>query len=529
MATFPNGRSVLDQEARDAIAAETAAREGNVATLQAAVAAEQSARSAADAALLPKSGGTLTGALTLAGDPTNPLHAATRQYVLALVASKQDASTAATDAELTAATNALTAALALKQDSASAATDSELAAAVNTLNATLAGKATPADVTNAVATEAVARDAAILSAINALKAGAPGALDTLNEIATQLANDESVVAALTSTVAGKLTAASNLSDLANAATARDNLGLGTAATQAATAFDPAGAAAAAQAASQPLDDDLTAVAAIATTPFGRALLALADATAGRSALDLGTAATHAHGDYDLAGAAAAVAAAAQPLDDDLTAIAALTTAGFGRALLTLGDAAAVRGAIGAPSSTDAPPAPKLRPGYYYGPSGGQSALAATANQLLAVPFYLGATKTFDRIAAEITSAGAGGTPTVRLGIYSNRADYDYPDALVLDAGTVAATATGLAAITINQQLQPGLYWLVLAAQGATTTQPSVRAVAGFSDRIGMTTPAGVDSLMAYTVAGVTGALPATFPATPQTGPNRAMRVLLRST
>lgn len=49
------------------------------------------------------------------------------------------------------------------------------------------------------------------------------------------------------------------------------------AAEGAAAFDALGAAAAAQAASQPLDADLTAIAALATTAFGRALLALADA------------------------------------------------------------------------------------------------------------------------------------------------------------------------------------------------------------------------------------------------------------
>jgi hypothetical protein len=57
---------------------------------------------------------------------------------------------------------------------------------------------------------------------------------------------------------------------------------------------------------QPLDSDLTAIAALTTTGYGRALLALADAAAGRTALGLGSAATHATGDYDAAGAAAAV-------------------------------------------------------------------------------------------------------------------------------------------------------------------------------------------------------------------------------
>lgn len=56
---------------------------------------------------------------------------------------------------------------------------------------------------------------------------------------------------------------------------------------------------------------------------------------------LGTAATHAATDFDTAGAAASAQAASQPVDSDLTAIAALTTAPYGRALLTMADASAV--------------------------------------------------------------------------------------------------------------------------------------------------------------------------------------------
>jgi hypothetical protein len=96
------------------------------------------------------------------------------------------------------------------------------------------------------------------------------------------------------------------------------------------------------AAAQPVDSDLTAIAALTTTSYGRAFLALADAAAARTALSLGTAATQATGAFDASGAAAAAQAASQPLDSDLTSIAALTTTSFGRGLLALADAAAGR-------------------------------------------------------------------------------------------------------------------------------------------------------------------------------------------
>lgn len=101
---------------------------------------------------------------------------------------------------------------------------------------------------------------------------------------------------------------------------------------------------------QPLDSDLTAIAALSTTVFGRALLELANAAAGRTAFGLGTAATQASTAFDAAGSAstaeANAKAASQPLDSDLTAIAALTTTSYGRSLLELASAAAGRTALG---------------------------------------------------------------------------------------------------------------------------------------------------------------------------------------
>ena len=90
---------------------------------------------------------------------------------------------------------------------------------------------------------------------------------------------------------GDLLASNNLSELVGtASTARGNIGA-----------EVAGAAAAAQAAaiaaSQPLDADLTSIAALATTGYGRSLLTGADAATTRTTLGLGTAATTASTAY----------------------------------------------------------------------------------------------------------------------------------------------------------------------------------------------------------------------------------------
>jgi hypothetical protein len=147
------------------------------------------------------------------------------------------------------------------------------------------------------------------------------------------------------------------------------------------AYDALGAAAAAQAASQPVDSDLTAIAALTTTAYGRALLALADAAAARSAfgLVLGT---------DIY-SKAAVDSGFQPLDSDLTAIAALSTTSYGRALLGVADLAALQailGTTGTPSATT-----YLRgDGSWSTPAGG----SGTAEVLDYVDLYSGTVATY---------------------------------------------------------------------------------------------------------------------------------------
>ena len=99
----------------------------------------------------------------------------------------------------------------------------------------LTGTPTVPTATAGTNTTQIASTAFVAAAIGALIDAAPGAMDTLNELAAALGDDPNFATTVTNTLAGKLAAASNLSDLPNAATARTNLGLGSMATQGANA------------------------------------------------------------------------------------------------------------------------------------------------------------------------------------------------------------------------------------------------------------------------------------------------------
>jgi hypothetical protein len=124
---------------------------------------------------------------------------------------------------------------AIAADTSVVATVSGLALKANLASPALTGTPTAPTASAATSNTQLATTAFVGTAISNLVGGAGAAYDTLSELATLIQNDQSGIASLTTSVAGKLSKANNLSDLSDFSTSRANLGLGSMAVQAASA------------------------------------------------------------------------------------------------------------------------------------------------------------------------------------------------------------------------------------------------------------------------------------------------------
>jgi len=97
-----------------------------------------------------------------------------------------------------------------------------------------------------------------------------------------------------------------------------------------------------------------------------------------------------------------------------------------------------------------------------------TANVASTNVTYYTPIRFSESVTLDRIAITTNFTGFSGTASVRLGIFANT--NGKPGALILDAGTVAPIAAATSyAITINQALSAGFYWVAMNTITAATT------------------------------------------------------------
>jgi hypothetical protein len=156
-----------------------------------------------------------------------------------------------------------------------------------------------------------------------------------------------------------------------------------------------------------------------------------------------------------------------------------------------------------------------RSGYFYESTTGGTINTSqfTRNRLHVQPLFINQSITIDRIGAECTAAVA--SSTYRLGIYSANSN-GVPTSLILDAGTIDTSSTGLKTITINQTLNAGFYYLAFIYQGGVSlaTMRAINANTGNYSPVAGTSMAGSTYYTSFIEDGFTGAMPSTMNPSP---------------
>lgn len=157
-------------------------------------------------------------------------------------------------------------------------------------------------------------------------------------------------------------------------------------------------------------------------------------------------------------------------------------------------------------------------GYYYGTKSGTTATTTplTKGKIYFVRFEVSVSFTAKQLYLYIVAGVA--TTTVRFGIYADNG-HGKPGAKVLDAGTVASTAstTGVG-ITVTHTLTPGVYWLCVVRQGTsaigTLKGPQTTTTWRLAQNWGTATVPTFHGFFGWvsTAATFTSTLPATAPA-----------------
>jgi hypothetical protein len=107
-------------------------------------------------------------------------------------------------------------------------------------------------------------------------------------------------------------------------------------------------------------------------------------------------------------------------------------------------------------------------GRYYGANllGTSSNVTITSGRLHLFPMYFARSRSIDRLAFSVTTAGTGGH-VARAGVYAADTTTNFPTgAPLLDAGSFAVDSTGIKETAVSVTLH-GLVWFAFTAQSGT--------------------------------------------------------------
>ena len=138
--------------------------------------------------------------------------------------------------------------------------------------------------------------------------------------------------------------------------------------------------------------------------------------------------------------------------------------------------------------------------------------SASNNAVRYQPIWIGQTVNVTGLGIDVSTANAGASAVVRLGIYANASGR--PGTVVVDAGTASlSTAVGKELTFTSTQLTTGWYWLAIATQSLDTagSNPAFRAVSTATSLTPRTSvPSNTASQNAQlSSTGITGAFAAT--------------------
>lgn len=156
---------------------------------------------------------------------------------------------------------------------------------------------------------------------------------------------------------------------------------------------------------------------------------------------------------------------------------------------------------------DAAPVAGQQSGRWYS-TGGPNAntLVLVNDRLYLCPIIIHRRRAPQAIGINVGTAGSVGA-LLRFGIYLD--NDGTPSTVAVQAGTVSGEATGTPQIIINTPLEPGMYWLGIASQGAPTTPPTVRAISGIGNPlVGLNATGNLGASGYYSTATISGAFPA---------------------